>query len=119
MTHHSEASRFVQAIPTNGDVIHALKVGEPVYWKYPGIHKTDPKSFSGRLLGGRSLCGVRGTDAYAMGGMAAVLDDDAELVDFDTENVPEPKTAWNGDAINVVCPRCVGRVRRILKSRGA
>lgn len=112
--------RIVQAIPANGDVIHAVFAAtDSSGWRYPGHHDRDPRSHTGRLLGGRALCGVRGTDAMSFGGMLAVLAESGDMVDFDTENIPEPKSAWNGDVINVVCPRCIPKARRIRKNGGA
>lgn len=109
--------RIVQAIPANGDVIHAVRApAGNSGWRYPGHHAKKPQSHTGRLLGDRTLCGVRGTDAMSFGGMLAVLSESGEMVDFDTENIPAPKESWNGGVVNIVCPRCIPKVRRIRKS---
>ena len=98
--------RIVQAIPTNGDVIHAVRVGSNP-WMY--------SSKIGLYLAGRSLCGVRGRDAWGGGGMRAAVDPDGNLIMFDPENIAPPTTGWNGGTVNIVCPRCISKARTEAK----
>lgn len=102
--------RFVQAIPSNGDVVHAVLVGENP-WMYP--------SKVGNYLVGRALCGVRGRDAWGSGGMRGTTDQSGILISFDADNIPAPKSGWRGEVINVVCPICVSKVRALFKKSAA
>lgn len=100
---------FIEATPANGDVRHAIRVPTPEQY-----------SNSPRWTLQTALCGVRGRDSWAMGGMVPVRDADGEFVPF-TATDPNPKsnTDWKGRAINQWCPRCIGRVRRLRKAAEA
>ena len=110
-----EQRRFVQAVPANGDLIHACELWGEGGWRYPEWREMDPTSRPGRTLS-RALCGVRGVDSWGSGGMVASLDADKDPIEFDADNIPAPKVGWNGRDVNAVCPRCVSKVRAALRA---
>ena len=96
---------FIEATPWNGDVRHAIRASAVDAW-----------SNSPYWTVTRALCGVRGTDSWAMGGMVPRLVD-GELVPFTaTDSNPTSNTDWKGRQINTWCPRCISRVKRLRKT---
>ncbi|MEV7827537.1 hypothetical protein [Microbacterium enclense] len=96
-------TRFVEAVPENGDVRHAVRAATVV----------KGQSFTEF---GRALCGVGGRDGWGFGGMRPRWENDEPVAFTATEPNPESKTTWDGKQMNVWCPKCI---RLVAKAESA
>jgi hypothetical protein len=104
----AESLDYIDARPANGEVIHAVR---PV-WAYPSSARS---TFRGSLIFGRALCGVRGRDGWGGGGMRAVIEA-GDAVRFDVERGTGGHPGYDGRTYNIVCPRCIAKVKRERKA---
>jgi hypothetical protein len=110
-------SFLLEAVPANGNIIHAVlsETLEGPQRMYPD----HPTWYMRQLVYSRSLCGVRGRDAWGFGGMRlqSVSMSDATPIQFEaTDPNPISKTDYNGRAINAYCPRCISKAATYRKA---
>lgn len=96
-------SGFVEAVPQNGDVRHAVRAASVV----KGQRFT---KFS------RALCGVSGRDGYGYGGMRPRWENEEPVPFTATAPNPDGKTTWDNKQMNVWCPKCI---RLVAKAESA
>lgn len=83
---------FYEAVPTNGDVVHAMRMPE---------HLNDGR----RHTYHRALCGV-GRNGMVL--QKAWLENGAPYREFTaTDPNPSGETDWKGRTINRWCPKCI------------